>query len=111
MMPDHLSSFQVEYMIFGGVLILSGLLMIVTYTVSYPWWRDLLGRMMVTYAVAEITMATLLAVTVVWETGPTWFRPAWFTLQCMIAGCFLYQTWTIRKLKRERGADDRPERG
>jgi hypothetical protein len=109
-MPHHLSSFQVEYLIFGGTLIVSGVLMIVTYTLSYPWWRDLLGRMLVTYAAAEITMATLLAVTVVWQTGPTWFRPAWFTLQSMISWCFLYQTWTIRRLKRERDADARRER-
>lgn len=111
MFPEHLSPFQVEYLVFGGALVLSGLLMIFTYSVSYPWWKDLVGRMMVAYAASEILMASMLAVTVVWQTGPGWFRPAWFTLQSLIAVCFLYQTRTIRRLKREREADDRQERG
>jgi hypothetical protein len=34
MFPHHLSPFQVEYLVFGGALVLSGLLMIFTYSVS-----------------------------------------------------------------------------
>ena len=97
-----MDAFQIEYLCFGGTLILAGLAMIVSYTASYPWWRDLLGRMMVTYAAAEVAMSTLLMITVVFRFGPDWFRPLWFALQTIITGCFVFQTWTIVKLRRAR---------
>lgn len=105
----YLNTFQVEYAWFGGSVIVSGLLMITMYSLSYPWWRDLVGRMMVTYASAEITMSTLLMVTVVFQTGPTWFRPAWFILQSIVAWCFLFQTYTILRLRRRREQEKRDE--
>jgi len=35
-MPHHLSSFQVEYLIFGGTLIVSGVAVFFTKTLSSP---------------------------------------------------------------------------
>lgn len=97
-----MTGFQIEYLCFGGSLTLSGLVMIVTYTVSFPWWKDLLGRMMIVYASAEVAMSTLLMSTVVFRFGPEWFRPIWFALQTILTGCFVFQTWIIIKLRRAR---------
>lgn len=97
-----MSRFQLHYLIFGSYIIAAGLIMVVTYTLTNPWWRNLVGRMMVTYAVAEIVMSTLLMVTVVGGIAPHWFRAAWYALQVIVGTTFLFQTWMILKLHRER---------
>jgi hypothetical protein len=96
------NSFQILYLCFGGFVIVSGLVMIGTYTLSYRWWRDLVGRMMVTYAGAEIVMSFLLLLAVVFQVGPHWFRALWFILQGIVGGCFCFQTWTILRLRHRR---------
>lgn len=96
-----MTAFKVEYAIFGSFVILSGLMMIVTYSVTNPWWRTHLGRMMITYATAEICMSTLLMITIEFQIAPVWFRGVWFALQSAVGLCLCYQTWTIIRLHRE----------
>jgi len=93
-------AFEWAYLFFGSFIILSGIMMIVTYTLTNPWWRTHLGRMMITYAVAEILMSTLLMVTVVAHFSPLWFRGVWFALQVTVGCTFVFQTVTILKLHR-----------
>lgn len=95
-------AFETLYLIFGSFVIGSGLIMIVTYTLTNPWWRNHIGRMLVTYAAAEVLMSLLLLLAIVDHFSPHWFRGAWFTLQ-MIVGCtFIFQTVTILRLHREK---------
>jgi hypothetical protein len=91
-------AFQIEYAIFGGFVILAGLVMIIAYSLTNPWWTTHLGRMMVTYATAEICMSTLLMITVEFQINPVWFRGVWFGLQSAVGLCLCYQTWTIIRL-------------
>lgn len=95
-----MKTFEIEYTVFGLFLITAGLAMIVTYTLTNPWWRSHLGRMMVTYAAAEVIMSSLLFATVVFHMHPTWFRNFWFALQVIVGGTFWYQTFTIVRLHR-----------
>jgi peptidoglycan biosynthesis protein MviN/MurJ (putative lipid II flippase) len=101
-----MSAFQEEYLAFGSFVISAGVIMVVVYSLTNPWWRNHIGRMMVTYAVAEILMSTLLMATIVWHVGPHWFRSVWFTLQAVVGCTFWFQTVTIIRLhlrsKRER---------
>ncbi len=93
--------FRVIYLVFGSTICVTGTFMILTYTRAFPWWRDPVGRMMIVYAGAEVLMSALLTITVVTQSGPHWFRAVWFILQGVLSACFVYQTLTIRKLKRE----------
>lgn len=95
-----MSSFETLYLIFGSFIISAGLIMVTTYTLTNPWWRTHLGRMMVTYAVAEILMSGLLMMTIVGHFAPHWFRAAWFTLQTIVGATFWFQTVTIIRLHR-----------
>lgn len=95
-------AFEIEYSIFGGFVILAGLTMIVAYSVTNPWWRTHLGRMMVTYAAAEVAMSSLLMFTVVFHWAPHWFRAIWFGLQTVVGLTLCYQTFTIVRLHLER---------
>lgn len=95
-----MSAFQVEYSIFGSFVILSGLVMIIAYSLTNPWWRSHLGRMMITYAVAEIFMSTLLMITIDFQVAPVWFRGVWFALQSAVGFCLCYQTYTIISIHR-----------
>jgi len=101
--------FEIMYLIFGGHLVLSGVSMVVAYSLSYPWWREHLGRMLVTYAVAEILMSVLLLVTVVGHVSPHWFRAVWFALQVIVSGTFWFQFATIIRLRRQRLSRERTE--
>lgn len=100
-----MDAFRIAYLVFGTSICVSGLTMIVTYSRAFPWWRDPIGRMMVVYAGAEVIMSALLTITVVTRSGPHWFRTIWFLLQVVLTFCFIYQTRTILKLKRERETD------
>lgn len=102
-------TFEVLYLIFGSFITLSGVMMIVTYSLTNPWWRTHLGRMMITYAAAEVIMSTLLLSAVVWNFSPAWFRAAWFVLQVVVGGTFCFQTVTIIKLHRQRRAREREQ--
>lgn len=95
-------AFEIEYLVFGGFNITACLVMIVVYTVTTPWWRNMLGRMMVAYAAADMIMASLLMATVVGHFAPHWFRTAWFALQTVVGAIFWFQTAMIIKLHRER---------
>lgn len=90
-----------EYLVFGSFVILSGLAMVISYSLTSPWWRSHLGRMMITYALAEIGMSTLLMVTVEFSVSPAWFRTVWFVLQTMVGTALTYQTYVIFKVARE----------
>jgi hypothetical protein len=101
-------AFEWMYLGFGSFITLSGITMVVTYSVTNPWWRSHLGRMMITYAVAEILMSTLLMVSVVAHFSPLWFRGVWFALQVTVGVTFCFQTSTILRLhraKRERESE------
>lgn len=95
-----MTSFQIEYLIFGSYVIVAGLVMITTYSLTNPWWRSHLGRMMIAYASAEILMSTLLMMTVELHVSPTWFRGVWFVLQAIVGTTLVYQTATIIRLHR-----------
>lgn len=97
-----MDDFVLMYMCFTGFLITSGLAMIVTYSLSYPWWRDWLGRLVIIYASAEIGMSAILLAAVVFRINPTWFRAAWFALQIIIGLVFCAQTAAIVRLRRGR---------
>lgn len=97
-----MDGFRIAYLFFGTFICVSGAVMIVTYSMTFPWWRQSLGRMLVVYATAEILMSGMLTITVVAQTGPHWFRGVWFVLQVVVGGCFCYQTGTILRLRRAR---------
>lgn len=97
-----MDDFVTMYLCFTGFLIVSGLIMIVTYSLSYPWWRDWLGRLVIIYASAEIAMSAMLCSAVVFRVNPTWFRAAWFALQLVIGLVFCAQTAAIVRLRRGR---------
>lgn len=105
-----MSDFQIMYLCFGGFVVTAGLVMVVTYSLTNPWWTSHLGRMMIVYAVAEIAMSTLLLAAVVWQFSPHWFRLAWFFLQAVVGSTFWYQTAVIVRLSRERRARGRSPR-
>ena len=93
-----MSGFQILYLVFGLFIITAGLTMIITYTMTNPWWRNLLGRMMITYAAAEVLMSLILLLAIVIQLSPSWFRWAWFTLQVIVGCTFWFQTVTIVQL-------------
>jgi hypothetical protein len=95
------NGFEIMYLIFGSFIISAGIVMVVTYSATNPWWRTHLGRMMITYAVAEILMSSLLMTTVVGHIAPHWFRGVWFGLQTIVGCTFWYQTFTIIRLHRQ----------
>ncbi len=97
-----MNSFETTYTIFGSFVISAGVVMIITYSLTNPWWRGHIGRMLVTYAAAEVIMSALLVSAVVWHTSPHWFRAAWFTLQTVVGCTFWFQTATIVRLYRTR---------
>lgn len=96
-----MTGFQIQYMIFGTYVIVSGMCMVLVYSLTNPWWRSHLGRMMVTYAGAEICMSALLMITVEFQVSPHWFRAVWFALQTVVGSVLVFQTHTILKLHRE----------
>ena len=96
------NDFILMYLCFSGYLITSGLAMIVTYSISYPWWRSWLGRNVIIYASAEIGMSAILCLAVVWHINPAWFRGVWFALQVTVGSTFCVQTATIIRLRRRR---------
>lgn len=104
-----MDDFVVLYLCFTGFLITAGLTMIVTYSLSYPWWKDWLGRLVIIYASAEIAMSAILGSAVVFRINPTWFRAAWFALQLIIGLVFCAQTAAIVRLRR--GRRQREQRG
>lgn len=95
-------SFETLYLIFGLYITCAGLLMIITYSLTNPWWKSHLGRMMITYAVAEVLMSLLLLIAVVWHVSPYWFRAVWFTLQAVVGSTFVFQTVVLITLHRAR---------
>lgn len=105
-----MTAFRIEYAVFGSLVILSGLAMIITYSVTNPWWKTHIGRMMVTYAAAEICMSTLLMVTIEFQIAPVWFRGVWFALQSLVSICLTYQTWTIVRIHRQLRRDVQEQR-
>lgn len=100
--------FEILYLVFGSFVTLAGVVMIAVYSASYPWWRDHLGRMMITYAAAEVCMSAILLVTVVGHVSPFWFRAVWFGLQIIVGCTFCFQTATILRLRRQRRAQEGP---
>lgn len=105
-----MTTFEVTYLIFGIFVISAGVVMITVYSMTYPWWQGHLGRMMITYAAAEVIMSALLMSAVVWHVSPHWFRIAWFVLQTVIGGTFWFQTLMIVTLHRQNHRTERSRR-
>lgn len=97
-----MNEFELTYLCFTGFLVASGLIMIVTYSLNYPWWRSWLGRIVIIYASAEIAMSAILCSAVVFHIGPAWFRGVWFALQTIVGVTFCAQTAVIVRLRRGR---------
>lgn len=97
-----MSPFEILYLVFGGHLIMAGLIMITVYSLTNPWWTTHIGRMMITYAAAEILMSVLLMAAVVGHFNPHWFRAAWFALQTVVGSTFWFQTYVIVRLHQEK---------
>jgi hypothetical protein len=94
--------FEILYLCFGTFVTASGVAMISVYSATYAWWRNHVGRMMVTYAGAEVLMSLLLLLTVVGHVSPLWFRAVWFGLQAAVGGAFCFQTVLLVRLHRQR---------
>jgi len=105
------NQFITLYLCFTGYLVTSGLTMIVTYTVSYPWWKEWLGRLVIIYASAEIGMSAILCQAVVFHSNPSWFRGVWFALQTLVGSTFVAQTAIIVRLRRGRRRRGRDTHG
>lgn len=99
-----MTRFEVLYLIFGSYISSAGIIMVLSYSLTNPWWRSHVGRMLVTYAAAEVLMSVLLLVTVVGHVTPEWFRAVWFTLQVVVGSTFWFQTAMIIRLHRQRRA-------
>lgn len=97
-----MSEFDLMYLSFTGFLVTSGLVMILTYSLNYPWWKSWLGRIVIIYASAEIAMSVILCLAVVFRIGPFWFRGVWFALQAIVGSTFCAQTAVIVRLRRGR---------
>lgn len=97
-----MNDFVLLYLCFTGFLITSGLVMIVAYSLSYPWWRSWLGRLVIIYASAEIGMSAILCSAVVWHINPVWFRDLWLGLQAVVGLTFCAQTAIVVRLRRRR---------
>lgn len=97
-----MGSFEAWYLLFGTFVVSAGVIMVTVYSLTNPWWRTHLGRMLITYAVAEIMMSALLMSTVVWHFSPHWFRGVWFGLQFVVGCTFWFQTFIIIRLHRQR---------
>jgi len=104
-----MTGFEVMYLCFGTFVTSAGIVMVVTYSLTYPWWTTHVGRMLVIYAVAEILMSLILLLAVVAHLNPTWFRLVWFVLQTVVGCTFWYQTWTILRLYRQRRTRERQQ--
>lgn len=102
-----MNEFEAMYLGFASFIVVSGLAMIVTYSLSYPWWRNGLGRLVVTYASAEILMSAILCCAVVFHVNPVWFRAVWFGLQAVVGTTFCVQTTLIVRLYRKRRRESR----
>lgn len=100
-------SFETLYLIFGSFVITAGLIMVTVYSLTNPWWKTHLGRMLIAYAAAEILMSVLLMTTVVWHFSPHWFRGLWFALQTVVGCTFWFQTLTIVRLRKQRAGKER----
>lgn len=104
-----MNEFVQMYLGFTAFLVTSGLTMIVTYSLSYPWWRDWLGRLVIIYASAEIGMSAILCLAVVFHINPVWFRGVWFALQAVVGLTFCAQTVAIVRLRTGRRRREQPE--
>lgn len=92
-----MSQHDVELMyLFSGIFTsLAAFLMIVIYTLTNPWWTNHVGRMLITYAVAEMGMSLIFALAIGFHINPVVFRYLWVSLQFTV-GCVLWvQTWMI----------------
>ena len=101
-----MTGYEKLYAATGSYIILAGVLMIVVYRITTPWWRNPYGRMLITYAVAEIAMSVLLMAAVLGHLNPWWFRYAWSVLQVIVGSVLCYQTFAIIKLHRSSRGED-----
>lgn len=96
-----MTGYEILYAFTGSYIILSGLAMILAYSLTNPWWTNQYGRMLITYAVAEIFMSALLMAAVILHLNPWWFRYTWSSLQVVVGSVLCYQTVAIIRLHRK----------
>jgi hypothetical protein len=77
------------YLVSGFFTSLAGFTMILVYSLTNPWWRTLVGRMLITYAVAETGMSLIFALAIGFQINPLIFRYLWVGLQASV-GCMLW---------------------
>lgn len=95
-----MSPVEITYAISGTFVCLAGLVMMTTYTLTNPWWRNHTGRMLITYAAAETGMSAIFAVLVIFRIDPVWFRWIWVSLQASVGVVLCYQTAMILRIHR-----------
>lgn len=93
---------ELLYLISGSFTSAAAFFMIVIYSLTNPWWTNHVGRMLITYAVAEMGMSMIFALAIGFHINPVLFRYLWVGLQAVV-GCVLWgQTWIIFTLWRRR---------
>jgi hypothetical protein len=94
------TTIEIVYGISGAFVALAGIAMMVTYTLTNPWWNNHTGRMLMTYAVAETGMAAIFALAIMGHLNPIGFRWVWVTLQATVGVVLCYQTAMILRIHR-----------
>lgn len=93
---------EMLYLVGGIFTSLAALAMILVYSLTSPWWTNHIGRMLITYAVAEAGMSLIFALAVGLHINPLVFRYLWVGLQAVV-GCTLWvQTAMIIQLRRNK---------
>lgn len=95
-MSDH--AVELLYLYSGFFTSAAGLLMMITYSLTNPWWRTQVGRMLITYAVAETGMSFIFAMIIGFHINPTVFRYVWVGLQFTVGCTLWFQTGVIIQL-------------
>lgn len=80
---------ELLYLISGSFTSAAGFCMVLVYSLTNPWWKTAVGRMLITYAVAETGMSLIFALAIGFHINPLIFRYLWVGLQALV-GCMLW---------------------
>lgn len=84
---------------------IAGLVFVTTYALAARWWKSLEGRLMMMLAVA-ISTTCLLTLTMTlggFKANDDWLRIIQATLIISVGSCFIYYTFMVWKVQKERG--------
>lgn len=93
---------ELLYLISGSFTSAAAFFMILVYSLTNPWWTNHVGRMLITYAVAELGMSLIFALAIGFHVNPVLFRYLWVGLQAVVGGTLWLQTWMIFLLWRRK---------